>query len=298
MKQFNKFAKKKNFNFKGKKKAPPKCFECGEVGHIKPNCPKLQREEKDKKMKKKKQKAYMSWENEDDSSTDSDEENEVANLCLMANLEKASNENEDLKKTNDELQKENESLKVQNKTFEMAEAISNNESCESCKKHIHEIERLNTCLSKFNESSKNLDNMLKNQKHVHDKKGIGYNINKASSSKDKKVKRTIRQPQANKANKVRHQPNRQPPKHALHVNHNHNAYRQPFRQPFSKMPRMHNPHVTCHYCNKIGDIAPVCFTKIKHMQFRNEGMRWVPYGRFAHANPQGPKFMWVPKKKF
>ncbi|MED6190777.1 hypothetical protein PIB30_109222, partial [Stylosanthes scabra] len=56
MKQFNKFAKKKNFNFKGKKKSPPKRFECGEIGHIKPNCPKLQREEKDKKMKKKKQK--------------------------------------------------------------------------------------------------------------------------------------------------------------------------------------------------------------------------------------------------
>ncbi|MED6129834.1 hypothetical protein PIB30_111966, partial [Stylosanthes scabra] len=151
MKQFNKFAKKENFNFKGKKKSPPKCFECGEIGHIKPNCPKLQREEKDKKMKKKKQKAYMSWKNEDDSSTDSDEE-EVANLCLMANIEKindsnfsmhdlqeiydklldefvkASYENEDLKKTNVELQNENESLKVQNKTFEKAKAISNNES--------------------------------------------------------------------------------------------------------------------------------------------------------------------------
>ncbi|MED6113128.1 hypothetical protein PIB30_067988 [Stylosanthes scabra] len=72
-------AKKKNFNFKGKRKTPPKCFECGEVGHIIPNCPKLQKREKDKKMKKKKQKAYMSWENEDDSSTNSDEE-EVANL--------------------------------------------------------------------------------------------------------------------------------------------------------------------------------------------------------------------------
>ncbi|MED6166325.1 hypothetical protein PIB30_108172, partial [Stylosanthes scabra] len=30
MKQFNKFAKKKNFNFKEKKKSTPKCFECGE----------------------------------------------------------------------------------------------------------------------------------------------------------------------------------------------------------------------------------------------------------------------------
>ncbi|MED6165078.1 hypothetical protein PIB30_096184, partial [Stylosanthes scabra] len=42
--------------------------------------------EKDKKLKKK-QKAYISWENEDDSLTDSDDE-EVANICLMANEEK------------------------------------------------------------------------------------------------------------------------------------------------------------------------------------------------------------------
>ncbi|MED6127472.1 hypothetical protein PIB30_088447 [Stylosanthes scabra] len=39
---------------------------------------------------KKKQKAYMSWENEDDSSTDSDDD-EVENICLMANDEKILN---------------------------------------------------------------------------------------------------------------------------------------------------------------------------------------------------------------
>ncbi|MED6189790.1 hypothetical protein PIB30_099451 [Stylosanthes scabra] len=66
LKRFNKFAKRKNFNFKSKNKAP-KCYECGEVGHNKPNCPKLQKGEKDKKSKKK-QKAYISWENEDETS--------------------------------------------------------------------------------------------------------------------------------------------------------------------------------------------------------------------------------------
>ncbi|MED6210141.1 hypothetical protein PIB30_061380, partial [Stylosanthes scabra] len=71
-----------------KQNKPPKCFEYGEIGHIKPNCPKLQKGEKDKKFKKK-QKAYISWENEDDSSTDSDNE-EIANICLMANEEKVS----------------------------------------------------------------------------------------------------------------------------------------------------------------------------------------------------------------
>ncbi|MED6154555.1 hypothetical protein PIB30_113707, partial [Stylosanthes scabra] len=85
IKKFIKFAKKENLIPK-KQNKPSKCFECGEIGHIKPNCPKLQKGEKDKKLKKK-QKAYISWENEDDSSTDSDDE-EVANICLMANEEK------------------------------------------------------------------------------------------------------------------------------------------------------------------------------------------------------------------
>ncbi|MED6161345.1 hypothetical protein PIB30_059833 [Stylosanthes scabra] len=57
-----------------------------QVGHIKPNWPKLQKGEKDKKSKKK-QKAYISWENEDETSSESDDD-EVANLCFMAIEEK------------------------------------------------------------------------------------------------------------------------------------------------------------------------------------------------------------------
>ncbi|MED6176363.1 hypothetical protein PIB30_087492 [Stylosanthes scabra] len=86
IKKFTKFAKRENLIPK-KQNKPSKCFECGEIGHIKLNCPKLQKGEKYKKLKKK-QKAYMSWENEDNSSTDSDDD-EVANICLMANNEKS-----------------------------------------------------------------------------------------------------------------------------------------------------------------------------------------------------------------
>ncbi|MED6226158.1 hypothetical protein PIB30_100709 [Stylosanthes scabra] len=85
IKKFTKFTKRENLIPK-KQNKPSKCFECGEIGHIKTNCPKLQKREKYKKLKKK-QKAYMSWENEDDSSTDSDND-KVANICLMANDEK------------------------------------------------------------------------------------------------------------------------------------------------------------------------------------------------------------------
>ncbi|MED6176100.1 hypothetical protein PIB30_084622 [Stylosanthes scabra] len=59
MKKFTKFAKRKNL-IPNKQNKPPKYYECGEVGHIKPNY---------------------------DSSTDSDDD-EVANICLMANEEK------------------------------------------------------------------------------------------------------------------------------------------------------------------------------------------------------------------
>ncbi|MED6190660.1 hypothetical protein PIB30_107952, partial [Stylosanthes scabra] len=60
--------------------------------------------EKYKKLKKK-QKAYMSWENEDDSSTDSDDD-EVANICLMTNDEEVS----DLNFCEDELQESYDNL--------------------------------------------------------------------------------------------------------------------------------------------------------------------------------------------
>ncbi|VFQ69031.1 unnamed protein product [Cuscuta campestris] len=64
-----------------KKNTSPKCYGCGEIGHIKPMCPKL-KNEKDKRAPKK-QHAYISWENDDSRSEDSETE-EVPNLCLMA----------------------------------------------------------------------------------------------------------------------------------------------------------------------------------------------------------------------
>ncbi|MED6166398.1 hypothetical protein PIB30_108846, partial [Stylosanthes scabra] len=152
--------------------------------------------EKDKNFKKK-QKTYISRENEDDSSTDSDDE-EIANICLMANEEKVSDSDlckDDLqesydylleefikisreitatKKLNAELQKDNEVLKNENTKLVKIKINPNNKvPCESCEKHIHEIEKLKTSLSKFNESSKNLDKILRNQKHINDKEGVG-----------------------------------------------------------------------------------------------------------------------------
>ncbi|MED6129959.1 hypothetical protein PIB30_113183, partial [Stylosanthes scabra] len=77
--RFNRLAQRKNLNFKNKSRQPPKCYGCGEVIHIKPNCPKAPKDDKEKKFKKKK--AYISWENEESESSDEDKN---ANICLMA----------------------------------------------------------------------------------------------------------------------------------------------------------------------------------------------------------------------
>ncbi|MED6178156.1 hypothetical protein PIB30_104972, partial [Stylosanthes scabra] len=84
IKKFTKFAKREYLISK-KQNKPSKCFECGEIGHINQIVQNYKRERSTRSSRRNKR--HMSWENEDDSSTDSDDD-EVANICLMANDEK------------------------------------------------------------------------------------------------------------------------------------------------------------------------------------------------------------------
>ncbi|VFQ95733.1 unnamed protein product [Cuscuta campestris] len=75
MKRFCKLQRKKE-----KVEEGPVCYGCGEAGHIKNKCPRNGRNTRHSKR----QRAYISWGGDSgDESTDQDED-EVANLCLMA----------------------------------------------------------------------------------------------------------------------------------------------------------------------------------------------------------------------
>ncbi|VFQ74277.1 unnamed protein product, partial [Cuscuta campestris] len=85
IKKFHKFMRKE-YERKGKKHGgPPKCYGCGEVGHIKPKCPNPKNEKEKKPFKK--HRAYISWGGDSGDESSEGKENESANLCLMAHEE-------------------------------------------------------------------------------------------------------------------------------------------------------------------------------------------------------------------
>ncbi|VFQ98398.1 unnamed protein product [Cuscuta campestris] len=89
MKKFCKLLRKKE-----KVEDGPVCHGCGEVGHIKNKCPRNGRNTRNFK----KQRAYISWGSDSgDESTDQDED-ETANLCLIAHEDQTDNEQEASKK--------------------------------------------------------------------------------------------------------------------------------------------------------------------------------------------------------
>ncbi|MED6178272.1 hypothetical protein PIB30_105946, partial [Stylosanthes scabra] len=173
-------------------------------------------------------------ENEDEVNDSNSTNNELqdAHDSLYEEFAKVAQEFSLIKKKNMAFQKEIEFLKNENKTLGELKLNSENESCKSCKEH----EKLS--LDKFEASSKSLDKILSSQKYANDREGVGYDINNPSSSKENKVARKlIKQPQAQKhaSNFRRNKTKWQSPKHASYRSYDQNDCRQTIRQPQANM---------------------------------------------------------------
>ncbi|GAV58050.1 zf-CCHC domain-containing protein [Cephalotus follicularis] len=80
-KQLKKFQSNKGETSKNEKEEKEViCHECDKPGHIRPDCPKL----KKRKGKIKKKAMIGTWSNNDESNSDNEESEEIANITFMA----------------------------------------------------------------------------------------------------------------------------------------------------------------------------------------------------------------------
>ena len=145
--KFRKFLRRKKFSQRfqrsDSKKENVTCYECKKPGHYKSDCPDLKKGKEPSRFERKKALKASTWDDSSDSEDESKEE-EIANLCLMANDDKvcSSSTNEvnneleenfellleafknqgrkikDLKKANKTLEEENHFLKNKMSTLQ------------------------------------------------------------------------------------------------------------------------------------------------------------------------------------
>ncbi|GKV05413.1 hypothetical protein SLEP1_g17430 [Rubroshorea leprosula] len=182
-----------------------KCYECNKMGHYRNECPKLKKSERKDKKSMKKKAFVATWSDDETSSPESESslENGVANLCFMAqedsynDEEKQGKENIALTKTISLLRNEIESLSKQNGVLVKENAslngeiapLKNEESNNALKKENEDLKKENEVLkrkacdfenviSKFTLSKENFDSILKSQRSIYDKGGIGFDYSK------------------------------------------------------------------------------------------------------------------------
>ncbi|KAI9181643.1 hypothetical protein LWI28_017061 [Acer negundo] len=154
------YGKKKFNNFirNTKKKDPIICYGCNKPGHISYDCPQAKEEKKEKKEKKYKKKALkvQTWDQDsDDSSSEDDENGEVANMCFMAleNEVKMSNSNDEnmsfdeLHETFEELVEEPQNVSLKNNDYKKKVSLLMKE-VESLKREKNVLSSENDVLKK------------------------------------------------------------------------------------------------------------------------------------------------------
>ncbi|GAV90306.1 zf-CCHC domain-containing protein/UBN2 domain-containing protein, partial [Cephalotus follicularis] len=190
-KQLKKFQSKGDSSKSDKEEKEVICYECNKPGHIKSDCP-----------KDKKKAMIATWSDINDSSSDENENEEIANIACMA-IEDDNEVCSSSPSYNDLLSEYNELIDVLNdlskeyqflkktakdrakENLELKNHILNIKNDDSLTKKIStleienlglkiEIDALKKTFSKFSDSSTKLDKLLGMQRCVFDKAGLGF----------------------------------------------------------------------------------------------------------------------------
>lgn len=340
VKKLGKFLQKdKKFKFGNKRKFHKKndvstssqsftCFECGKEGHMKADCPTLARKSSHKGRKEfKPRRAYIAWDDNDISSSSESEDDEYANLTLMASHHSDDEQEvsdselnfkpsyEELQNAFDELFEEfinlsktcakqkKQNVSLERKVFDAQEELEKikSSSCNKCKENETKIVELNKVIENFEKGHNGLEEVLSKQRYSNNKTGLGFsNFNKPRTNKTVFVKSStisnnIETKKMHVVNSSKSMNQRINSKRRNYSNNSFKKNNSNVKNNFSKENNFDSHHVhnlTCFYCNTKGHTLNTCY-------IRNIG---VPYGEFIWVkkgiNSQGPKSQWAPRKYY
>ncbi|GAV60412.1 zf-CCHC domain-containing protein/UBN2 domain-containing protein [Cephalotus follicularis] len=271
------FKKKFHQDEESSKTEEPTCYECKKPGHFKSECPNLKNKAQFKKKaeySKKKKAMVATWDDSDPSSSEEECDEEVANIAFTEIQEE---EEDEVNFSFDELQDAYENLFheyknvcLKNKSLKK-NAISMSKEIENLKNensyHKIEIDILNVSLKLSNDFEE------ENKKLKLEIDSLKKTFSKFSNCSDKLdnllgLQRRVFDKAGfgyEEMNNVKH-----------------------FNNFFVKKVE---PKISCNYCGRLGHIPTSCFHR---MNIGKTKKVWIPKGTTL-TNPQGPKFIWVPK---
>jgi len=258
--------------------------------------------------------------------TTHEENEECANLTLMASHQSDYEENEvsdselnykysyeDLQNAFNELYEEcinisktcakqkKQIVSLERKAFDAQVELEKvkSSSCNKFKENETKIVELNQVIENFEKGHNGLEEVLSKQRYSNNKTGLGFsNFNKPITNKTVFVKsntisNNIETKKMLVVNSFKSMNQRINSKRRNYSNNSFKKNNSNVKNNFSKGNNFDSHHVhnlTCFYCNIKGHTPNTCY-------IRNFG---IPYGEFIWVkkgtNPQGPKEKWVPRK--